>query len=84
MGECVCRIEKLENGFEVSLMDSKIEKLNRESSKDSDHKWRDPMRSYAFESVEGVIKFLTDNLDKIEMPDDYASSFKIAAKGMGD
>ncbi len=85
MGKCVCRIEKLVNGYEVSLMDPKIEKQNRESrGKDSDYSWRDPMRGYAFETAEGVLKFLGDNLDKIEMPDDYTSSFKIAAKDMGD
>lgn len=84
MGECVCRIEKLENGYEVSLMDPKIEKANNERKKDDEYRWRDPMRSFAFETAEGVIKFLTDNLDKIEMPDDYTSSFKMAAKDMGD
>ena len=84
MSDCVCRIEKLVNGYEVYLLDPKIAKANTEKDDDDKQPYRDPMRGYMFKTVGEVLKFLRDNLDKVEMPDDYESSFKVAAKDMGD
>jgi len=75
MGDCVCRIEKLQNGYEVEITDPAIAAKNK-SSKGS---WQDPMVGYAFKDVAGVIKFLQDNLDKAVPSDEYESTFDKAA-----
>ena len=71
------RIERAQNGFVVCMEDPAIVKANRES----DGPWKDPMQQFVFDDKEGVIKFLTANLDKI-VPDedDYDSSFDAAVK----
>ena len=74
MGEYCCRIERLKNGYEVELKDPKLVKANRGPGA-----YRDPMVSYAFNTVEDVLKFLKKNLDKALPDDEFSSSFDEAA-----
>jgi hypothetical protein len=72
MGCCICNIEKLANGFEVSLRDPAKAKKN--DSKNSIYE--DPMVSYAFNDMEGMLDFLRGNLQKAADGDDeYSSAF---------
>jgi hypothetical protein len=83
---CTIRINKLANGFTVSMTDPEIVKANkkREEKRKPDSPyppWRDPEVTMAFEDADSVITFLKDNLDKA-MPndDDYETSFTKALK----
>ena len=71
MSEYVCRIERLQNGFEVEINDPEIAKQNK-SSKGS---WRGPMVGYVFKDVKEVLAFLEKNLDKAMPGDESESSF---------
>lgn len=74
MGDYICRIERLENGYEVELFDLETEKENSKSKT-----YRNPYKSYAFESTEAVLEFLKENLEKSKKSDDYGDAFKKAA-----
>lgn len=78
MGECIVKIEKLANGYEVEMTDPEIVKKNR-SSGNKPTPWKDPQVAYAFKSVDEVIKFLSANLEKAIPMDEYESSFDEAA-----
>lgn len=72
----VLSIEKLENGYEVSVCDPKVAAANKKGKGG----WQDPMKDYAFKTVEEVVAFITEHLDTLEPPPDadeeYASEFK--------
>lgn len=70
---CV-RIEKIANGYEVTLTDPAIVKANSKANS----KWRDPSREYAFKTVKEVLAFLDKHLDSALPADDYESSFDSA------
>lgn len=80
MSEYVLRIEKLENGYEVEICDPKI----MESNSKPKSSYQDPWKGYAFESVEGVVKFVTEHLDKLKPPPDadvqYSQAFDEASQ----
>lgn len=84
MGETIIRVEKLQNGYSVSLDDPKIVKANR--ARDTSGKsnvstpWRDPRVTYAFKDGAAAAKFIAENIDKI-VPDsdDFDCSFDKAA-----
>lgn len=87
MGETIIRVEKLQNGYSVSLDDPKVVKANRsrdtsvEGSKKGDYTpWRDPRVTYAFKDGAAAAKFIAENIDKI-VPDsdDFDCSFDKAA-----
>lgn len=85
MGECVVRIERLANGYEVELKDPKIVEQNNKPSKGGSlGAYKDPHVAYAFKTVEEVIAFLQKNLDKAMPMDDYATSFEEAAQETDD
>lgn len=75
MSDYICRIERLENGYEVELFDPEIDKENSKNKT-----YNDPFRGYAFESLDAVIAFLKENLDKARKKDDYGDAFKSAVK----
>lgn len=78
MGCCICNIEALANGFEVSLRDPAKAKKNDESKSMA---YNDPMVGYAFKTVDEVIGFLRNNLEKAAQGDDeYSSAFDVEAK----
>lgn len=75
MDNCVLRIEKLENGYEVEIYDTETAKKN-ESPKS---KWQDPWKGYAFTTAEEVKNFVGEHLDSLTPPPDadkeYADEF---------
>ncbi len=75
MGECICKIEAAANGFEVELYDPDIAKANEKSK----GRYRDPMVSHVFKTVEEVTSFLKTNL-KSAGPDEYTSSFQMMSE----
>lgn len=79
MGDCVARIEKLQNGYEVEMKDPEIVKANMKPSKGGVGTYRDPNVAYVFKTVEEVLAFLKTNLEKAIPADDYESSFDEAA-----
>ncbi len=73
----ICKISRMENGFEVEVCDPKICKSN----KDSKSSYKDPWRSFAFKTTEEVLSFLKANLEKLTPPkDDFGTSFDRAIK----
>lgn len=82
MGECVIRIERLANGYEVEITDPAIVKANQ--SRQGSKPWRNPKINYAFKTVEEVLAFLSKNLEKALPMDDYSTSFDAAAGDSAD
>jgi len=82
--DCVLRIEKLENGYEVEIVDPKIQEENAKPKSS----WQDPWKGYAFSTKEEVVAFVTEHLDKLKPKpsddDEYASAFNQAAKSEDD
>jgi hypothetical protein len=74
MGDCVCRIERLANGYEVEMRDPKIVEENNKSK----GRWRDPMVGHAFKDVKDLCAFLEKNLEAAGSTDEYSSSFDTA------
>lgn len=72
------RIERAENGFLVCMEDPAIVAKNRKS----DGPYTNPERQFVFDDEDGVIAFITRNLDKIipDKKDEYTTSFEMAAK----
>lgn len=83
MSDCIVRIEKLENGFNVQVIDPKIVAEN-EKPKSS---WKDPWMGYAFKNSDEVCEFLEKVLDKLAPPSAdamFADAFKAATSGESD
>jgi hypothetical protein len=82
---CVMRVEKLENGWEVELLDTAVQEKNRAPSKPGKFTpYEDPWKSYAFEDFDKMIKFIKEKLPILhpESDDDvYDSAFAEASKG---
>ena len=78
-GEIV-RIERAKNGFTVEMRDPKIDEQNRKRDEDDgpEEGFRSPFVSYVFESVEAVLAFLGENLEKAMPLDEFETSFKEA------
>ena len=72
MSDCYIKIERVENGFEVSIPDPKILKANAKR-KDGEF-WQDPARDYVFRTSVDVVKFVQANIDK-RGADEYADAF---------
>lgn len=73
----VC-IERMQNGYEVSLSDPKIVKANNTRDKNGYTPYRDPTVEYAFKTVDEVLSFLKENLDKALPKDGFSSAFDAA------
>ena len=80
MSECICKIEKAANGFEVEMYDPAIAKANAKSK----GKWRDPMVCHVFNSLEDMMKFIQTNLPDAGPEDEYGSSFDAMVAGEED
>ena len=77
MSECVARIERLTNGFEVEVCDPELLAQNRDAKKP----YRNPWKSYAFTGEDEVIAFLKKVLPSLKpADDDMATSFSRALK----
>lgn len=79
MGECVLRIEKLENGFEVEIADPEAKAKNSKST----GIYEDPWKAYAFVTVAEVVKFIDEKLGSLKAPEadeEYSGAFAEAIK----
>lgn len=77
MSDCILRIEKLTNGYEVEIADPKIVAENAKPKSN----WQDPWKGYAFKSAEEVATFVGATLDKLAPPsadDEFSAAFKEA------
>jgi hypothetical protein len=81
-GDCNIRIERTQNGYLVSMTDPELVKQNDKRDKGGDccAPWQDPQVKYSFEDKQGVIDFITANIDKALPVDEYSSTFDKAAK----
>lgn len=80
MGECVIKIERLTNGWEVEMTDPEIVKANQAPAKGGKYTpYKDPKVAYAFKTKDEVVKFISANLEKAMPMDEYESSFDEAA-----
>jgi hypothetical protein len=79
MSDCIIRVEKLENGYEVEICDPKIMAEN-EKPKSS---WQDPWKGYAFTTSQEAVAFISEHMDSLKSPPDadkeYGDAFKQAA-----
>lgn len=84
--DCCVRIEKLANGFTVSMQDPAIIKFNRERNKQNSKpntpyvESKNPWKEFVFKNEDEVILFLKKNLKKavVGSGDDYETSFDLA------
>jgi len=85
-GDCVCKVDKKNNGWVVTMNDPKIVEANRKRKTDLKEvsPYRDPEQSFVFQTVDQVLEFLKNNLDKTKPVDDYSSSFQAASAEMSD
>lgn len=74
MGDTVLRVEKLENGFEVEILDPKVEAKNQKSKTGYESPWK----AYAFTTAAEVVKFVEKHLDTLPKSDQ--TEFDEAAK----
>ena len=76
MDDIVCRIERLDNGWEVEICDPAGVDMNKASK----GMYISPWKAYAFKTVKEVVDFLAKNLEKAVPAnhDDFESSFKEA------
>jgi len=81
----VC-IERIRNGFEVTVTDPKIVKQNNTRDKNGYAPYKDPQVEYGFKNVKEVLTFLEANLEKALPAESYSSTFDsaVAAATEGD
>lgn len=72
-GDCVAKIEKLENGYTVEVVDDEQRAINADPK--SKKPWKDPWKAYAFSTSAEVTAFLTSHLDKLKPPPDADSEY---------
>lgn len=81
---CVLRIEKLENGWEVEILDPAVQDKNRAPSKPGKFvPYEDPWKSFAFEDFDRMMKFIKEKLPLLHPESDedvYDSAFSEATK----
>lgn len=78
MSNCLCKIERAENGYEVEVYDEKISARNSKGG----IPWEEPYRSYLFTSAKDVVRFISENIDKFGTSDEYSVAFKKLSKEM--
>ena len=74
MSDCILKVEKLENGYEVECVCPDTVKANKEGQ----GMYQDPWKSYAFQNSKDTIKFISESLDKLTPVSDeeeYSGSF---------
>lgn len=76
----IIRIERAKNGFTINMRDPKIDKKNR-ARKDDEEPYQSPFVSFVFGTVDEVVAFLRENIDKVMPLDEFETSFKEAVKG---
>lgn len=80
--DCNIGIERTQNGYLVRITDPDIVKQNESRNKGSNccESWQDPQVKYSFEDKQGVIDFITANIDKALPVDEYSYAFDKEAK----
>ena len=84
MTDCIIKIERAKNGFEVEMTDPAIVKANMKPSKGGIGPWKDPKVSYVFKTMDEMLSFIKANAEKALPMDEYESSFNDAAAKEGD
>ena len=81
MSDFSIRIERLQNGYEVTMKDPDIVKANNASSgKSGPCAYKDPNLEYAFTTSKEVMDFVKANIDKALPVDEYSDAFNVAAE----
>lgn len=81
MSDCFIRIERLQNGFEVTMRDPDIVKSNDAASgKGGPSAYKNPNLEYAFTTSKEVLDFVKANIDKALPDDDYSDAFDLATE----
>lgn len=81
MSDFSIRIERLQNGFEVTMRDPDIVKANNAASnKSGPCPYKDPNLEYAFTTSKEVLDFVKANIDKALPDDAYSDAFDLAAE----
>lgn len=70
MSDCVLRVEKLTNGYEVEVYDPDIAAANQKPKSN----WKDPWKGYAFSTIAEVIAFITKALPMLKGSGDEEES----------
>lgn len=74
MSESCVSIDRLANGYIVSVRDPVLVKKNQKPGM-----WVDPCKKYSFDSLPKVLDFLKKNLDKALPEETYDSAFDTAS-----
>lgn len=87
MSDSCVRIERFSNGFTVEIKDPAIVKQNNlpyEKRQKQGYEYREPWKSFVFETPDQVIAFLKKNLKKAIVSaddgDEYGTAFDTAVK----
>ncbi|MHB0965280.1 MAG: hypothetical protein ACYC36_02390 [Bellilinea sp.] len=84
MDGCILRVEKLANGYEVEILDPKIQEENKKPKSE----WKSPWVGYAFTSAEEVKTFVGLHLDNLKPEpsddDQYGMEFARQAAKMDE
>jgi len=84
MSDCILRVEKLANGYEVEILDPKIQEANSKPKSE----WKSPWVGYAFTTAAEVKEFIGLHLDSLkpEPSDDeqYGMEFARQASKMDE
>ena len=85
MDNCILRIEKLENGYEVEIVDDTVREANRNPQKNGKYlPYQDPWKGYAFTDMKSMLKFLETKIPELHPLDEeseYDDAFDNAVKG---
>jgi hypothetical protein len=88
MSDDCCRIEKLQNGYEVEIQDPKIVANNAlpydKRPKSGDGGYKSPWVSYVFKDVTEVLAFLKTALPKAVSGNSFDSCFDTCASAPED
>lgn len=84
-GDCIARIDKLENGYTVEVYDQDTADANNKPKNTS---YESPWKEYAFETGDKVIEFLTKHINSLKPPPDadtqFSDAFDTAASAEDD
>ncbi len=73
-GDNILRIEKMENGYAVSVCDPKLMAKNEKAKSG----YTDPWKTYAFTTAEEVKDFVGEHLDSLKPPPDADTEYSTA------
>lgn len=80
MSDCILRVEKLENGYEVEIVDEKIVEQNAKPKT----AWKDPWKGYAFKDADSAIAFISTQFKKLKPPPDAEAEYDMAFKAASE